>query len=104
MSRLITAFLVDWSKTINAAMDQRSLSGYELSNEDTFWLAQVAEDGSLPNPNDEKLARKLQFHGLVEVRPKSSRRRDQSLDQVYFLTYRGDVMMRAYQAYRARHA
>lgn len=104
MSRIIGALLEDLTRELSGKMEQDALMDYDMSNEDAFWLSQVAEDGSLPTPKDEALAKKLRYHGLVTVKPKFRRYRDQSLDQVYFLTYRGDVMMRAYQAYRARRA
>ena len=102
MSRIISAILEDWA--LRAEMDQEALADYAMSNQDAYWLSQVAEDGSLPTPKDQALAKRLQYHGLVTVKPKTSRRRDPSLDQVYFVTDRGDAAMRAYQAYRARRA
>jgi uncharacterized ParB-like nuclease family protein len=88
-----------------AEMPQDELFGYEdITPEESFWLSQVAEDGSLPAPTVS--VSRLHSKGLVEVRPreKTKKHYDPSLDQVYFLTDRGDAMFRAYQAYRARSA
>ena len=89
---------------LTASVDQEDFLGYDLSNEETFWLSQVAEDGSLPSPKDKAIAERLKKKGLVDVYEHPKMRRDKSLDQVYYVTYRGDAAQRAYQQYRARWA
>lgn len=89
---------------LHAEMNQQALSDYEMSSEEAFWLSQVAEDGTLPTPADQKLASKLRNHGLVDVYEKPRSHRDPALEQVYFVTDRGDAAIRSYQAYRARWA
>jgi hypothetical protein len=89
---------------LTASADQENFLGYDLSNDESFWLSQVAEDGSLPSPKDKALAEKLKKKGLVDVYERPKTRRDTSLNQVYFVTYRGDAAQRAYQTYRARWA
>ena len=88
----------------SASVDQADLLGYDLSNEETFWLSQVAEDGSLPSPKDKAIAKRLRNKGLVDVYEHPKMRRDDALDQIYYVTHRGDAAQRAYQQYRARWA
>jgi DNA-binding MarR family transcriptional regulator len=105
---LVATFFADGSdndrQKSKASFEQDSLLGYDLSNDESFWLSQVAEDGSLPSPKDKALADKLKKKGLVDVYERPKTRRDTSLNQVYFVTYRGDAAQRAYQTYRARWA
>jgi DNA-binding MarR family transcriptional regulator len=102
---LVAAFFIeDKDPSFSASVDQEDLLGYDLSNEETFWLSQVAEDGSLPSPKDKAIAKSLRNKGLVDVYEHPKMRRDDALDQIYYVTHRGDAAQRAYQQYRARWA
>lgn len=100
-NRKLVAQVLREAAQVLAGMDQEEL-GYEgLTNEEAFWLSQVAEGGS---PSDTTRAHVLRKRGLVDVFEPTEPTPDHTLDQVYFLTDRGDAALRAYQAYRARWA
>jgi hypothetical protein len=103
--KAIAKALLKAASTLEGKIEQDNLLGYELPNEESFWLSQVAEGGGSPDKEDAQKAKKLKRKGkLRDVYPKGALVRDPALDQVQYLTYRGDVAQRAYQTYRARWA